>query len=514
MARIRQELFDAFGQEECEKEVLVMKDGYEEIFFAEAPFNEPAISEHAYLIIGRRGSGKTALAHFFTFQKTIPDARCVDVNEPEVYREVIKHLAQYPSNESREFIIRHLVEVWEAVVWLTIVEYLRSELDAVAEVLRAQQKHSKLSINGVFERIKDLIVPPDHRATEENLAKLNEEGRLDRAKAAIFNTSADRPLIIAIDTLEQYDVGNESMMNAVAALIEFAAMFHTKYAHRGLHIKVFVSGEVLPFLEEGVLLNTLKGVKHPVHLLWRPKDLLRLISWRLFKRLQKHSLLLPESASIKRWDDSKEVYEKMWVPYFGRWVTNLRGERESTFSYMLRHTQMRPRQLIVLCNSVANRALEEGNFPRLHEHHLRDGVKAAEQRLSTEIINAYSSVYQHAGRIAEALSGCDNLFPTRELDRRAKETAAHWPSGQYSLYNFRRFLVELGIIGRVKRRNDESGYVDADFEYSLEGRLSLSTQDECVIHPMFYQRLNINVKDGIKVMPFSSDRSVSEHEGP
>jgi hypothetical protein len=405
--------------------------------------------------------------------------------------------------------------VWETIIWLTIIEYLRSELEAAANVIRSVHRERTISLATVFERIRDLIVPPDVHGTNRNLANLHASGEIEHAKSTIFQSASDRPLIIAIDTLEQHDVTKAPMMNAVAALIQFASEFHAKYSRRGLHIKVFVSGEVFPFLQEQVLLNPLKNVKHPVHLLWRPKDLLRLICWRLYKRLEQHELLLPQSTPLlrwehKAWENSKEVFERMWVPYFGRWVNNFRDQPETTFSYMLRHTQMRPRQLIVMCNKVANLALKEGNFPRFQEHQLREGVRAAEKDLSVEIINAYSSIYADAGKIVEALSGCDNIFPAKELDRRAKETAAHWPAHQYSLYNFRRFAVELGIVGRVNRRNDVSGYVDADFEYSLEGRLSLAVQDECVIHPMFYQRLNTVVKDGIKVMPFSTEREVLE----
>jgi hypothetical protein len=74
-------------------------------------------------------------------------------------------------------------------------------------------------------------------------------------------------------------------------------------------------------------------------------------------------------------------------------------------------------------------------------------------------------------------------------------------------------MAELGIVGRVRRTNETAGYLDADFEYALPHRLPITHRDECVIHPMFYRRLNVAFNNPSRVMPFSTERERREASG-
>jgi hypothetical protein len=106
------------------------------------------------------------------------------------------------------------------------------------------------------------------------------------------------------------------------------------------------------------------------------------------------------------------------------------------------------------------------------------------------------------------------MFEGKELDRRAKETASAWPPGAYSLAAFRKLVAEIGAVGRVRRFNESAGFVEADFEYAMRDRLALTHRDHCVIHPMFYTRLNATMSDrAIRVIPFSTDRGGFEAQG-
>ena len=93
-------------------------------------------------------------------------------------------------------------------------------------------------------------------------------------------------------------------------------------------------------------------------------------------------------------------------------------------------------------------------------------------------------------------------FEGRELDRVAKRTAAEWPDG-FSRTKFKRLVTELGIVGRQRRGPaGAGGIVEADFEFLLEDRLYLTEKDTCVLHPMFYRKLNIEAEPGVVVYPF------------
>nr|RNJ67081.1 MAG: hypothetical protein EDM05_22385 [Leptolyngbya sp. IPPAS B-1204] len=76
MDRETAELFSPFGEADCESEVKLLKQEYSEYFFYHTRFNSSALDPSVFLIVGRRGSGKTALAHFFFVSKTLASGNC------------------------------------------------------------------------------------------------------------------------------------------------------------------------------------------------------------------------------------------------------------------------------------------------------------------------------------------------------------------------------------------------------------------------------------------------------
>ena len=324
--------------------------------------------------------------------------------------------------------------------------------------------------------------------------------KFQRAKKAVLEAVKGNKVIIALDTMENYAVRDESMMRSMGALVQCASRFSRDYAPYGIYLKVFIMAEIFPYLREEVSLNPLKFIHDEIYLQWRPKDLMRLISWRYDRYLKKKGLI--QATGRVNWDNHRDVLKHKWEPYWGSKLQTKQGLIEETFPFVLRHTQLRPRQLIVLGNSVARHAQEGETFPKFGPESITEGIQRAEKRLAEEVMNSYSSVYPGAARIAEALSGLPLIFKGNELDKRAPQTASQWPAGEYSSYAFRQFVSELGIVGRVRNVSEKTGIVEADFEYAGESRISLTVNDQCVIHPMFYQKLNIRMTKNLCVYPF------------
>jgi hypothetical protein len=63
-------------------------------------------------------------------------------------------------------------------------------------------------------------------------------------------------------------------------------------------------------------------------------------------------------------------------------------------------------------------------------------------------------------------------------------------------------LSKLGIVGRVRSRDDKAGIISADFEYTMYDRLTLRNVNECVVHPMFYTKLYTTFNEKMIVYPF------------
>jgi hypothetical protein len=501
-----------FGEADCEAELRALggKSHYSELYFDEAPFNEASIAPETYLIVGRRGSGKTALSQYFSFQSSYPNPIYIDVDEPIVYQQVLSDIASKTS-EAREIAIPRLKRLWLYIIWCLIFDHCKNESPAIEGACNENRPSGRVSnfIGSILDRLlKSLHEDQTHHIGQCVEALLKEE-KLDAARKEILKLTRKRPVIVSMDTLEKYDVNDKGLMNAMAALVQCAADFNLDYRDKGIHLKVFMSGEVFPFLKAEVIQNPLKSIKDPVYLFWRSKDLLRLISWRLYHHLKQQNILREESKGQIDWRNHREVRAKMWDPYFGNDVINGRGIQEDTLSYVLRHTQKRPRQVILLCNAIAQRGTATGKFPFLHDH-IRDGIKSLETELAVEIINSYSSLYPRVSRIVGGLMNMPVLFTGNELDRRAHETASYWPPGTYSPPAFRNLVAELGIVGRVRRKT--KAYTEAVFEYSLRDGLDLTHRDECAIHPMFFSKFNIQINTEPPVLPITLEPEQEDEE--
>jgi hypothetical protein len=508
----RELLVEPFGQSDCESELETLQERYSEFYFEHSPFNEAALNDKVYLIVGRRGSGKTALSEYFSFQKRISNPVCIEIHEPSVYQEVLAALASR-APESRVVAVPALASVWEFVIWSTIFHALQKEhIDVELECEVPETRLGRVSdvVKTFFEHLTNVFRAGHGDAVSDDFTDLYDPGKLRANIQKVLEFAASRQVIVAMDTLEKYDIRDEPLMTAMASLVQYAATFNLRYSHRGVHLKLFLSGEVFPHLKETVLLNPLKTVRHPLYLLWRPKELLSLITWRFCRYLMASSEVYHTRFADVRWGRHKEVFDRLWRPFFGNTIENRRGKKERTFVYVLRHTQMRPRQLIYICNEIANDAIRRGDFPTFSADTIRDSVKAAEAELANEILNSYELTYPSVARIVNALLGMPMVFEGSELDKRAKDTRGEWPDGTYSLANFRQLVAELGIVGRVKARNDAAGFIDAEFEYSTMERLSISPRDECAIHPMFYTKLNVKLDQDVRVMPFSVERGELE----
>jgi len=493
---------EPFGEADCESELKVLGSSeYSKYYFDHTRFNSEALSPKVFLIIGRRGAGKTALSQFFSFQQLMPKVTTIEVDEPAAFQQLMSKMAESAAS-TREVAIPRLVKIWEFVIWSTIFWQLQDRDGRIkAAVLFADQTDQVSTfIRQVLKFLVSKFLEADDDLADELEDFISNE-RVQRAKKAVLEVVKGNKIIIALDTMENYAVRDESMMRSMGALIQCASRFSRNYSRHGIYLKVFVMAEIFPHLKEEVSLNPLKFIHDEIYLQWRPKDLMRLISWRYDRYLKQNNLLIPTVGNVD-WDKHHDVLREKWEPYWGEKLQTRQGLIEETFPYVLRHTQLRPRQLIVLCNSIARRSQEGGLFPKFDPDSIIEGIQRAEKRLAEEVMNSYSSVYPGAARIAEALSGLPLIFKGNELDKRAPQTASQWPAGEYSSYAFRQFVSELGIVGRVRHVSEKTGIVEADFEYAGDSRISLLVNDLCVIHPMFYKKLNIRMTKNLCVYPF------------
>lgn len=495
--------FHPFGEVSCELEKRKFGGRYSEYYFTETPFTKPAMAPETYLIIGRRGSGKTSLSEYFGFQDELEDSSCIDVNEPGVYSAILNEVSRTIRQPS-ELAIPLIKDIWEYTIWQLVLHHLKGRGHKVKaqSIVEGEPGSASAILRSVLTGVLQKYVIGEGTDLSPQLTHSVRGAGFDRTRDAVLEATRETPVIVAIDSMEHYSTEDPYVMWATAALVECASYLNAEYAEEGLHVKVFLTDEIFPYFQENVVTNVSKHIRHPLFLHWRPRDLARLVCWRLHKYLeQSPDHEAPPGGDID-WTSYRAVIGTVWEPFFGSSLNSGSPVHEHTFAYVLRHTQMRPRQLMMICNRIARMARDARTFPEASPDILTQATHDESLALSNEVVSSYSRIWPNAGQIIGALSGMPSRFEGRELDRVARRTAAEWPSG-FSRSKFKRMVTELGIVGRQRRGPSGSqGVVEADFEFLLEDRLFLTEQDVCVIHPMFHRKLNTDVEPGIVVYPF------------
>jgi hypothetical protein len=158
MDRETAELVRPFGEADCESEVKLMKEEYRRYFFYSTRFNDLALDPTCFLIIGRRGAGKTALAQFFSFQARFPNTIAIDVDEPTAFEQVLQKMPNLAA-QPREVAVPRISKIWELVVWCIIFRELQHEDSRIKAACLFGDHSGKLSgfirkvLNSVLNRV-------------------------------------------------------------------------------------------------------------------------------------------------------------------------------------------------------------------------------------------------------------------------------------------------------------------------------------------------------------------------
>lgn len=487
-----------FGEESCEHEIQTFGDEYGNYFYREARFNKETLDIDVYLIVGRRGSGKTSLSKYFENYSLYKNIEFVYIDGAPIYDEAFSKIITQASY-SGDMLTNRAIKIWEYIFWLSMFERF-SKYDRLVKdaCFFADQDldFARLSTE-ILKHVVSTLIKDEKKTVVEAIEAQFSQMNFIKAQQKVLELSKSRNVIIAIDTIDRYDKGNESLMSITAGLVECASKFHLKYANLGIHIKAFIAGEIFPTIRESTISNPSKFIRNPLHLHWRPNDLIRLIGWRMYKYARKAEIELEQVDLTNNADN-----QKIWHAFFGEKITNSLGKSESLIPYILRYTQLCPRQVISFCNEIFNSFEKVNKLPNIEMDKLSQLTAKVSSAFANDVINSYAKIYPNIGDVLEALRGSPMLFHGNYLDKVAKYTAYAWSPGEYSISNFRKLLAELGIVGLIQGQDKSTGIVKARFEYSSEDQLPIRHDDYCVIHPMFYEKLGTQVDDSHIVYPF------------
>jgi hypothetical protein len=183
-----------------------------------------------------------------------------------------------------------------------------------------------------------------------------------------------------------------------------------------------------------------------------------------------------------------EDYEGLLYRVIPTSIRNPSGIPEHTVAYVLRHTQLLPRQVLYIFNEALHRAIAEHDRPTVRPSHIVDTVREAEAILCPEVFSAHSFRHRKAQKVARRLIP---YLPSRFDDgylHRMCNRAGIKADFDLDYREVREMFTDVGILGRYLAETDR--YLKAEFAYSMEGQMILSPDEEYCLHPLFVRQYN------------------------
>jgi len=442
-------------------------------------------------IVGRRGSGKTALLLSKEFD---PQNLSIRLSTSEALNEVHQTIQVL---KSRMLVpVETAAKLWSMLLWGPIAV----RIAMLPEDRRDPRGHSRRlwqATRELREASCDSETPDDlvlQALTTRFLEQFNQSGRIvsldqlatelvigetpwstTQTLAREIAKARRLPIFVLVDSLENLG----ELVDEIQATLQ--GLFHLvgRHDHRPgqFQIQCCFPSEMWSKVSK-ISSNPNKDFDARLVLQWSSRDLIHLCSTRLARFLREDY--------EGRFAEGFLTDPKMLVSFLPPTIINSAGVKELTTLYIFRHTQLLPRQVLHILNRVLQLAInasEPGEPPKVESAHIVDAVMDTEGLLCGEVFSAHRYRHPLAEDVATALLPALPFRFSEDHGHRAWNQCAMRHEAQLNWVQVRGMLTDLGIMGRYVRETEQ--YVEAEFVYTAPGRMTLSPNEEYCLHPLF-----------------------------
>ena len=484
------------------------------------------LSRDIDIIVGRRGSGKTALLNCYRYKKFLskslpkPLVGNTDLADYDIVFSVSSHtffekmqnFVMGPNNVFRP--IESVVDEWRHLLGdLAIVEVIKSiekitaELQPVLNYLdgpEATKRSQALEIvwgKGVFKRGH----PPATYPTQREVLTILEG----------YLKSRGQKFVLLFDSMDEYMVGERVVDRTVGALLRHVRDFNSRYDR--LKMKLSLPSEVFPEIKRASA-NPLRDMIKFDHVFWTATELLQVAAHQFRRFLEFNDSDTFEQCAELDFNRGKDL-RKFWGSLFKNPVTNKYGAVEETLIYILRHTQLLPRQfLVILDRLIVESHTQTGGYRELKSELAIWAVEKHEESVATEIFTAYYYIYPSVEQIGRSMFGnFSPVFSYDELEHKWKTVGRPMDyrseGGHHAFGDVIEMFLRVGIIGVCGQETEK--YIEGAFSYNQLAPPNLGSGKQLCVHPIFSKHFNCaDAKSRKAILPSgvtSSPLSYSPH---
>jgi hypothetical protein len=186
-------------------------------------------------------------------------------------------------------------------------------------------------------------------------------------------------------------------------------------------------------------------------------------------------------------------------------ITNSLGLKETSLAYLIRHTQLLPREFIIIFNkAIKNSLLYTRSTSFIIDRAVVSAVEESEEILVANILAPYRTIYP------KLIEACDSILPNMspicsnsDLDKVASQFKGRVEDDVSDPW---RTLYEIGILGEAQRENgkcvETERYIYAHFKFNSVQQINFSNTGTYCFHPLFSKKWGMmhNRRNGMKLV--------------
>jgi hypothetical protein len=492
-----------FGPPDTETVVNAGIDGAEELFDRSNLIYARAVNPlRPTYIVGRKGAGKTA----FLLSSTLRGGPSTEVlRTATVYHEMAAVLRRYRAIRGPLF-VEQVAQIWLALfeqvaVYHAVRHAAPGDAPNDLQVLWDFRGPARVAPDDATRIAERFLAELQRRIADDGLVGLREvlDGpahgeatgcRVRQAMAAVLAARPD-PLVIVMDNLEDLHEQLSELHQVLAGMFAAAGRVIADNQNcRPFGLQICLPSELFDQIHEISAAPEKDFRLSYLTIYWTAKELLKLAGNRLFLFLKTHH---PDRLDgvLRRADqlDEPEPMIGLLRTALPNSVHNGLGMPEDPVAYLLRHTQLLPRHLIEILNSVFTTRARDSVPWAVSPAAVAVGTRAAERLIVKGVFAAHRASFPFAGdaliRLSDALPIC---FPAKELRKVFNRKGIRKITGM-DFDEFLSMLITLGVVG--VRFDQTARYNKAHFQYTFDSVLTAEEDvDHLCFHPLFTRYLH------------------------
>lgn len=465
------------------------------------------------VLVGRRGSGKSSLLRSLParrflqrefssdsgkeFRKKyhIPSKTLNQVPPMVVEVDTPSHVTELTEHCNKQELVppvELLANWWKKRIWWLVGRELQKDANwnNIPSTIKSYVDNDDISAIINFPQDAERSLTSDQYVTE--LTKYCQRNNIR--------------VVATFDNVENHRFDESS--NAVLGGLIAATGKFIGAQHPCLDVKLCLPAELFRHIKK-ISFRPDKDLHTVQYLHWNAAELMHLAARRLRVYLE---LWNPEEFDLisdERISDRPSLME-FWERYFPRSITNAVNVKERPMTYILRHTQLLPRQLISILNAVCKRCRNGAPFDKqFTDHEIIKGVEDTE-RINVEAISfMFRKLYPLIDSVFNAvLPRLSREFDYGRLQSVWNASAKKYMEemGMSDFIEFWQLMLSTGAIGLKVESESTEKYSVARFAFNSKYDLSISDKDQLCVHPMFSRIYNVEHTPNSKlVLPRGSD---------